>query len=332
MFMPLFSIIVPIYNVAPWLDEALESLLAQTETSWEGLCIDDGSTDDSGEKLLAYVRKDPRLRATFHPNGGLSHARNRALKAVKGKYIGFFDSDDVVAPWWLEEAKQRFVETDADLVRFNCIVWRGATPPVGQRHHTTSLLKDPLAIQTWGWKVFVCEAFVWRYFLKWSRVKALTFLDEQRVKEDCLYGLQLLPHLTSVCDCASTPYYYRMRSSSLLHSTCSIDVPLQLHVTARELIRQTIPAQIERIRKTYLAQFVFQALTDWVTRIDRQEKPRYPEMRISFLSFIAEGTFTFRELVPWHWRWSVRCFLSCGWVLPMQAHSFLYRVYLKLLH
>lgn len=62
---PFFSIIVPVYNVAPYLHECLDSVIAQTFTDWECLCVDDGSTDDSGAILDEYAQKDPRFRV-FH--------------------------------------------------------------------------------------------------------------------------------------------------------------------------------------------------------------------------------------------------------------------------
>lgn len=76
---PFFSVIVPVYNVAPYLGECLDSVLAQTFTDWECLCTDDGSKDGSDLILDAYARRDPRFRITHQPNAGVSAARNRAL-------------------------------------------------------------------------------------------------------------------------------------------------------------------------------------------------------------------------------------------------------------
>ncbi len=330
MCSPLFSILVPVYNVAPWLDEALDSLHVQTCRDWEAICVEDGSSDNSGEVLLEHVRKEGRLRVIFQPNGGLSHARNRALKYVRGRYLGFFDSDDAVAPWWLEEAARRFSETGADLVRFDRLLWRGKQPPVGERKEGLQLLTRPEEIQAWGWRVFVKEAFVWRYFLQWERVRSLRFIDALRMKEDCLYGLYLLPHLVSVCDCASTPYYYRMRATSLLHTTCSVEVTLRLLAEAERLLMQPCAEGLLPVRNEALAHFIFHAIADWVTRRDVKEKKRYREVVQAFARILAEGTLSFRAIVPWHWRLSVRLFLTCGWIAPMRLHSFLYRAYLRL--
>ena len=94
--MPKFSIIIPVYNVAPYLRECLDSVLAQTFTDWEAICVDDGSTDGSGAILDEYATKDERFRVIHQSNAGVSAARNAALKRVLGEWIWFVDSDDVV--------------------------------------------------------------------------------------------------------------------------------------------------------------------------------------------------------------------------------------------
>lgn len=94
---PFFSVIVPVYNVAPYLGECLDSVLAQTFADWECLCTDDGSKDGSDLILDAYARRDPRFRITHQPNAGVSAARNRALDRLRGQWVGFLDGDDCYA-------------------------------------------------------------------------------------------------------------------------------------------------------------------------------------------------------------------------------------------
>jgi glycosyltransferase involved in cell wall biosynthesis len=92
----LFSIIVPVYNSAPYLEECVESLLRQTFSEFEILLIENGSTDNSPELCDIYERKYPCIK-TFHiPNGGLSDARNYGVDKASGEYLVFVDSDDFV--------------------------------------------------------------------------------------------------------------------------------------------------------------------------------------------------------------------------------------------
>lgn len=99
---PFFSIIIPVYNVAPYLRECLDSVLAQTFTDWEAICVDDGSTDGSGAILDEYAAKDKRIRVIHQPNAGVSAARNKALGVVDGEWLLFLDGDDVLRADGLE--------------------------------------------------------------------------------------------------------------------------------------------------------------------------------------------------------------------------------------
>ena len=92
---PFFSIIIPVYNVAPYLRECLDSVLAQTFTDWEVVCVDDGSTDGSGAILDEYAAKDKRLRVIHQKNAGVSVARNVALDSIRGEWFLFLDGDDL---------------------------------------------------------------------------------------------------------------------------------------------------------------------------------------------------------------------------------------------
>lgn len=92
-----FSIIIPVFNVEPYLRECLDSVLHQSCGNWEAVCVNDGSTDGSASILEEYAALDNRIRIINQPNGGLSAARNTGLQKASGEYILFLDSDD-----WLE--------------------------------------------------------------------------------------------------------------------------------------------------------------------------------------------------------------------------------------
>ena len=102
MTQPLVSIIMPLFNVAPFLAEAIESVRSQTYRDWELLMVDDGSTDDSARIAADHVAKDPhRVRLFYHAdraNHGASATRNVALCNARGEYVAFLDGDDVWLP------------------------------------------------------------------------------------------------------------------------------------------------------------------------------------------------------------------------------------------
>lgn len=92
------SIIIPVYNVEPYIRKCFDSVINQTYTNLDIICIDDGSTDNSGRICDEYAEKDNRIRVFHQSNGGLSSALNVGLKNFTGQYIGFVDSDD-----WIEQ-------------------------------------------------------------------------------------------------------------------------------------------------------------------------------------------------------------------------------------
>lgn len=113
------SFIIPVYNVEPFLEEALDSVLAQTTSEpFEIICVDDGSTDRSGKILDRYAERDKRFTVIHQPNAGQAAARNRGLEIASGEYISFLDSDDRFEPKMAELALQKAAENDADIVRF----------------------------------------------------------------------------------------------------------------------------------------------------------------------------------------------------------------------
>lgn len=91
---PAISVVIPTYNAAKFLREALDSLLAQTFTNWEAVCVNDGSTDNSLEILQEYAARDGRFRILDGPNGGYGKAMNRGMDAAAGKYMAILEPDD----------------------------------------------------------------------------------------------------------------------------------------------------------------------------------------------------------------------------------------------
>ena len=96
------SVIVPVYNMEPYIDKCLQSIISQSLREIEIIIIDDGSTDNSFKKCAEYVGKDNRIKLIHKKNSGLSSARNAGLDIAKGEYITFVDSDDYLSPDVLE--------------------------------------------------------------------------------------------------------------------------------------------------------------------------------------------------------------------------------------
>jgi glycosyltransferase involved in cell wall biosynthesis len=107
------SIVIPAYNVAPYIAAAVNSALQQTIHDVEVIVVDDGSTDETALVLTALAEewRDGRLRIIRQENGGLSEARNTGIRAAKGQYIGFLDADDI---WRRNKAERHLAALEAD--------------------------------------------------------------------------------------------------------------------------------------------------------------------------------------------------------------------------
>ncbi len=117
---PLITIVLPVYNVAPYLAECLDSAINQTYRNLEIICVDDGSTDSSPEILKNYAAKDSRIRIITKANAGLGAARNTGLDAANGYYIYFLDSDDKIELCMCEELVNYDIENGSlDMILFN---------------------------------------------------------------------------------------------------------------------------------------------------------------------------------------------------------------------
>lgn len=91
---PLVSIIIPTYNYGYLISDTLDDILHQTYSNWECIVVDDGSKDDTEEKVRPYLERDKRFRYIFQKNQGLSAARNTGMKQAQGEFIQLLDSDD----------------------------------------------------------------------------------------------------------------------------------------------------------------------------------------------------------------------------------------------
>ena len=116
--MPVISIIIPMYGVEKYLRRCLDSVLNQTFTDWQAICVNDGSPDKSGEIAREYAARDKRFVVIDKENGGLSDARNAGMPHAVGDYILYIDSDDFIHPQTLEIAYSLALRDGSDIVSF----------------------------------------------------------------------------------------------------------------------------------------------------------------------------------------------------------------------
>lgn len=118
MPVPAVSVIIPVFNTAPWLRRCLDSVCGQSLRNIEIICVNDGSSDESGSILAEYAARDPRLlNITLGRNQGPGVARNIGLTAAHGEWLGFVDSDDSVARDFYEKLYGASHESDAEIIK-----------------------------------------------------------------------------------------------------------------------------------------------------------------------------------------------------------------------
>lgn len=113
---PEVSVIMPTYNASDYIQESINSVIAQTFSNWELIIIDDGSTDTTFSIVEHYCNQDQRIKYFYQVNGKQGKARNLGVSHSNGKYVAFLDSDDLWMPEKLEIQLQQIEEKNVDLV------------------------------------------------------------------------------------------------------------------------------------------------------------------------------------------------------------------------
>lgn len=210
------SVIVPVYNVAPFVRECLNSIIGQTFSDWEAICIDDGSVDGCGDILDGYARDDTRIKVIHQPNAGVSAARNVGLNVARGEWIAFLDGDDVWAPWTLSEVLKVIRSyADVDIVAFNTERFPEKGPyPWKERVIRSEYRVSMLAHFVDSGDVSFCFAgkIYRRDVIESVRFKSLAF------GEDILFLLSCCLRAQMQVVVEATFYGYRQRTGSAIQS------------------------------------------------------------------------------------------------------------------
>ena len=115
----MISVVIPIYNVAQYLSQCVDSVLSQSYQDLEIILVDDGSTDECPKICDDYQQKDARIRVIHKENGGLSDARNAGMKKATGEWTLFVDSDDWIDQEAIAKLYQFAIENRCDIVQGN---------------------------------------------------------------------------------------------------------------------------------------------------------------------------------------------------------------------
>lgn len=219
----LVTVIVPIYQVAEYLPDCIESIRRQTYRRLQILLIDDGSPDDCGQICDHYAHIDSRIQTIHRPNGGVGAARNTGLDAANGDYICFVDGDDQIAQDMVQCALTELEKEVCGLCTWGFQLWKnGKTIYSGRRR------KKVFRFDTEGEKArFLCR---WFFTARtgWEVCRGIfqkALIDRFQLRfgdaslgEDMDFTFRYLLHCQGFCSIPKPLYVYRIHSSSAMRS------------------------------------------------------------------------------------------------------------------
>lgn len=211
---PLISVVVPVYNVEDYLQECLDSLLAQTYPNFEVILVDDASTDGSGGLCDAAAARDRRVQTIrFSENQGPSAARNAGIRRARGAYLSFVDADDRVEPELLERLYQSLTEAGAEVSACGADgihITDGPARTYSREEAIRCLARGtPFNLVPWG-KLYRADL-----------VKQQCFPEDIFYSEDLLFLYRLLERVDCVAYIPDRLYHYTCREGSQMQSGLS---------------------------------------------------------------------------------------------------------------
>ena len=226
---PELSIIVPVYNVEPWITQCLDSIQRQTFESWECVLVDDGSPDLSGRICDSFARRDNRFRVIHQKNAGVSAARNTGIDAAFAPLLTFIDPDDFISEKYFELLIQEMRRINADIAvsSFFEVESNGneggyqlinrieryrrshssTKEMIGNAAVVSGVANNTFSCVSWG-KVYRCEL--------WGDARFPTGVD---LGEDMLTVPGIIIKAKNAVSVPGATYFYRVREKSLLHGT-----------------------------------------------------------------------------------------------------------------
>lgn len=217
--MPFISVIIPVYNTDRYLGECLDSVLSQTMSSIEVICINDGSTDESLSIMRRYEDADSRVRVIDKPNGGYGNAVNRGLDAARGRYVSIIEPDDFIDAHMLEDlfsAACRSDGTYADVVKssyWNYYDLEGESPRIEAPN-----LMNCMPSESFEFNVHEHWEVLYHHPSIWSAIYRRSFLEERGIRmiepkgagwADNPFFFETLLQARSIVWVPAAYYYYR---------------------------------------------------------------------------------------------------------------------------
>lgn len=256
----MISIIVPAYNVAPYLPQCLDSLVNQTYRDIEIICVNDGSKDNSLEILEGYAQKDKRIRIISRENKGISCSRNEALDIAKGEWTMFVDSDDWIDLHTCEFAMNLALQYQADIVMWaymrefknqslpkyyisETTIWEENISHLHRRivGPIDKELSRPDTLDSWGtiWGKLYRSSFI-------HQNGPIRFVDTKQIgsAEDVLFNIAYIGRISKAIYVPEAWYHYRKGESYT--SSYKADLPQKWEKLYQEIENEIKKQQLNK--------------------------------------------------------------------------------------
>ena len=247
------SVIIPVYNVAAYLPQCLDSVLSQSYSDLQVIVIDDGSTDTSRAICDEYAAKDPRVVVIHQKNGGAAAAKNAGLRVATGKYLSFVDSDDYLAPDAYAHMVAQLEDAKADVLQCAfCDVFPDKT-----------VLHLPQGTQSDFTSIQYLEQYTkdWTCGLLWDKlyVRSLfndIFFEEGHKIDDEYFTYRGIMNARKIVRDNFVIYNYRKRRSSVMYSPESGKQILKDRIDYLSKRRTNVIARFPELREAFDRHFV----------------------------------------------------------------------------
>ncbi len=267
------SVIVPVYRVEKYIDRCIRSLIKQTLTNIEILCICE-KEDTSYQKLLAYEQKDSRVTVIEKTNTGVSAARNAGIQAAKGKYIAFVDADDWIERYALKQLYNTAERYQAQIVAYG--IWPTVEPSSDKRSifdctPTRNVIYRGNGIKALfyehGSRPYIGNKFYNREFLNQHKI---CFDESVQIGEDQLLQFEAFGAAKNVCFVKEKLYHYDIKRSNSAMNQC--EQQQKAEESNFQLLQIIMDKKREKYKSEYNKEYTLWILQDYGGLVNQKQQ------------------------------------------------------------
>lgn len=298
-----FSIIVPVYNVAPYLRDCLDSVLNQSLKEWECICVNDGSSDASDSILDEYAAKDDRFKIIHKENEGVSVARNLALSLATGDWVCFLDSDDIWDSKTLFNINDIINKENPDVLRLRFKEFsKDHTSLKSEYTENYKIIVGKDKINKFVNDELIQNGFASLLFIRRASLGGIRFPVGVKYAEDALYSLEVFSRVTTFVQSEFIGYYYRFRNDSA--KRCFFESTERLlFLYEFERVAKLYP---KIPNKSWMGWF---SVLNWILR--PKDELRSKELYLLYKKICDQGLIDI-SLLPWYARVSALLYKKWG--------------------